>query len=415
MQYGVIGEHLPHSFSKIIHEKIGGYEYEIKELEPNALEGFIKSGDFRGINVTIPYKEKVIPYLDEISDSAKEIGAVNTVVNRSGRLCGYNTDFFGLKALIQRSGIELNGAKVLITGTGGTSKTAHAVAAACDASQILRVSRTGREDAVTYKEAYARHTDADVIINTTPCGMFPELCAVPIELERFGRLRGVVDAVYNPLRTELLITAAEMGIPTAGGLYMLVAQAVSAAEIFFDKKLSSEITERIFGELYSEKENIVLVGMPSCGKTTVGRLLSERTGRKLLDVDALAEQRAGMTPAEYITKNGTESFRELETEAVRELAPEQGIIISTGGGTVLRAENVRELKRNGRLFWLDRPCELLIPTPDRPLSDSAEKLRGLYEERREIYRSAADTRIIADKTAEHSADAVINKFMTDIR
>lgn len=406
MQYGCIGEHLPHSFSKSIHEKIGGYEYILKEIEPQALDAFMRSRDFRGINVTIPYKEKVIPYLDEISETARAIGAVNTIVNRGGKLCGFNTDFAGLKALIERSGIELRGARVIIPGTGGTSKTALAAAKALGAAEVLRVSRSGREGAVSYDEIYANHTDADVIINTTPCGMFPEVRGVPVKLDAFKKLRGVVDVVYNPLRTELVLSAQERGIPAAGGLYMLVAQAVAAAEIFMDKEISEDINKSIYNEIYSEKENIVLIGMPSCGKTTVGKLIADRTGRAFFDVDAEAEKRAGMHPADYIRQNGSESFRELEAAVVRELAPVQGAVISTGGGTVLRRENVRELKRSGQIFWLDRPCELLTPTPDRPLSDSPEKLRALYAERQEKYRAAADEIIPADGSAEETAEAV---------
>ena len=411
MQYGCIGEHLPHSFSKIIHEKIGGYSYELKELAPEELDGFMRARAFCGINVTIPYKEKVIPYLDDISPRARAIGAVNTIVGRAGRLYGDNTDFIGLKTLLERNGIDLSGAKVLIAGTGGTSKTAQAVAESCGAARILRVSRTGREGAISYDEAYAAHADADVIINTTPCGTFPEVRGVSIDLRRFTKLRGVADAVYNPLRTELLLTAAELGIPAAGGLYMLVAQAVAAAELFTESTISADVTERIFRDIYAEKENIVLIGMPSCGKTTVGRLLAEMTGRRGVDVDDETQRLAGMHPSEYIKKHGAESFRALEAQAVRELAPMQGVIISTGGGTVLRAENVRELRRNGRLYWLDRPCGLLTPTPDRPLSDTPEKLRALYDERRDKYLAAADERITADVSAEECAENILASAM----
>lgn len=406
MQYGCIGEHLPHSFSKIIHERIGSYEYELKEIAPDVLDGFMTARDFRAINVTIPYKQSVIPYLSEISESARKIGAVNTVVNHGGKLYGYNTDYIGLKTLALKENIQFGDKKVLILGTGGTAKTAFALCRDMGARQVLKVSRTEKEDAVTYTQVYGLHTDADIIINTTPCGMFPEIFGIPIDITEFKNLCGVLDAVYNPLNTELIIAAKKQGIPARGGLYMLVSQAVAAAEIFTGAQLSPDTADVIFSNLLKEKQNVVLIGMPSCGKTTVGEMLSKSLGRPFIDTDKEIEKLTGRSPSEIIRENGTDYFRNIETEVVKSIACESGAVISTGGGTVLRTENVDNLRKNGRLFWLDRDCELLVTTSDRPLSDSPEKLRALYEERRVFYSAAADTVIKANATAQECARSI---------
>lgn len=403
MRFGCIGENLPHSFSKIIHEKIGKYPYELIELSPDQVPEFLSRRAFDGINVTIPYKQTVIPYLARIDPAARRIGAVNTVVNRNGELFGYNTDYAGLLALARRTGIGFAGKKVLIAGTGGTSKTALCAALDQGAAEVIRVSRTGKDGAVTYEEAYVAHKDAQILINTTPCGMFPRAGETPLDPGRFPALCGVLDAVYNPLRTEFVLSARALGIPAAGGLYMLVAQAVAAAELFSGQPLPEDLTDRIYREVHGEKENIVLIGMPSCGKTTVGRLLAARTGRTWIDADAEITRCTGMTPAEWITSRGAEAFRDEESRVAEQIAACSGIILSTGGGTVLRERNVRALRRNGRLYWLDRPCELLTPTPDRPLTDSAEKLRRLYAERRGFYEAAADLRLSAEGTPEECA------------
>ena len=290
MEYGCIGAHLPHSFSKEIHACIGNYPYELKELTAEELPGFMRAHDFCGINVTIPYKEAVIPFLDGIDPPAAEIGAVNTVVNRGGRLFGYNTDVIGMERLLAKNGVCLKQRKVLVLGTGGTSKTAMAVAKRAGASAVYRVSRSGKEGALTYEEAYALHGDAGILINTTPCGMYPEPHACPVDISRFAGLEGVLDAVYNPLRTRLVLAARKREIPSAGGLYMLVAQAVAAYGIFFDTATPAGLTERIYSALFAEKQNIVLIGMPGSGKTTVGRRIAADTGREFVDTDALIEK-----------------------------------------------------------------------------------------------------------------------------
>lgn len=390
MMYGCIGEHLPHSFSKEIHREIAGYEYELKELSPQELPAFLLAKDFRGINVTIPYKQAVIPFLDRVDGTALEIGAVNTVVNRNGRLWGYNTDLEGLICLIRRTGLELRGRKVLILGTGGTSRTAAFAARQLGASAILKVSRSARDGAVSYETALREHADAEIILNTTPCGMFPGIHDQPLSLSAFSRLQGVADVIYNPLRTRLVLEARAMDLPAEGGLYMLVSQAVRASGLFLDTEYPADLTDRVYQTLLRRKENTVLIGMPGSGKSAVGTELSRRTGKPLADTDRLIEQHAGKTISEIFRDSGEEAFRDMESEVIRELSAEGGRILSTGGGAVLRPENVTALRQNGRLFWLDRDPEALCPTEDRPLADTAAKIRELYRQREPIYRASAD-------------------------
>ncbi len=405
MEYGLIGEKLGHSYSRELHERIGGYPYELRELKPEELGPFLQARDFRGINVTIPYKQAVMPYLDEISETAQRIGAVNTIVNRGGKLIGDNTDYDGMCALIRRCGLPVEGRKALILGTGGTSKTVRAVLSNLGAAEILRVSRSGAEGAVTYAEAAAKHKDAGIIVNTTPVGMFPNEGVSPIDLAAFPRLEGVLDAVYHPLRTELVLDAEARGLPASGGLYMLAAQAVAAAERFLDKCFDDSVLEDAFASLRREKENLVLIGMPTSGKSTVGRLLAAGTGKELLDTDELLSRRIGSVP-DYIRQHGEAAFRAAEKETIASLSRESGKIIATGGGAILDEGNVRSLKRNGRLVFLDRPLSKLIPAADRPLSASEDRLRELYHFRRPLYLRAADLVISADVPPEAVAAAI---------
>lgn len=390
MEYGCIGEHLPHSFSKEIHERIEDYDYRLVELSPETVDAFMQKKDFKAINVTIPYKQTVIPYLDEISETARTIGAVNTVVNQNGRLVGYNTDFGGMRALIARMGLNFSGKKVVILGTGGTSKTAKAVAESLGAKEVYKASRTGKEHALSYDDIYRYHSNADFLINTTPCGMFPKAEEVPIDLARFSGLQGVIDAVYNPLSTRLILQARKRDIPAEGGLYMLVAQAVLAAEYFTGKKYETGLIDRIYQDILAQKQNIVLVGMPCCGKSTIGKMLAGELGYAWADTDDLVVAKTGMEIPEIFTRYGEAHFRELEAEVMRDLSAENGYVIATGGGSILREENIDLLHRNGRVYFVDRPLEQLIPTLDRPLANSEEKVRRIYRERYERYCSVAD-------------------------
>ena len=411
MKYGLIGERLSHSFSKEIHEALGGYEYEIKEIERDALDAFMKKRDFTAINVTIPYKEAVIPYLDLVSDKARAIGAVNTIVNRGGRLCGYNTDFSGMTDLINKAEIDIKGKKALILGTGGTSKTALAVLTSLGAREIHLVSRSEKDGAITYDEAYEKHSDAEVIVNTTPIGMYPHIDGDPIDLNRFGSLSGVVDAIYNPLRTRFVQAAKAMGAKAEGGLYMLVAQGVRASEIFLGSEYPEGTTERLYNKIMRSKENIVLSGMPASGKTTVGKLVSERLGRPFIDLDTEIVKCAGKTIPEIFAEGGESLFRDVETEVIRKTAPVSGAVIATGGGAVLRDENVRLLSQNGRIYFLDRPLEMLMPTEDRPLASTVESITKRYNERYERYLSTADVRIENGGSAEEAAEKISGDFI----
>lgn len=413
MEYGCIGERLVHSFSKEIHSKLFNYSYELKELTQDEVGKFLTEREFSAINVTIPYKQTVTPFLDEIDITAEKIGAVNTIVNRNGRLVGYNTDFLGLKALIEKTGIEVSGKKVLILGSGGTSKTAREVAEVLGAKEILRVSRSGNDDCVTYEEAKEKHTDADIIINTTPSGMYPNNNTIPIDISSFPSLVGVVDVVYNPLRSQLVLSALERGIVAEGGLYMLVAQAVFAAELFTNTRIPKEKIDEVFLEIYNQKKNLILVGMPGSGKTTLGKFVAKDLNMPFVDTDDLIRDKSGKTAAEIIKESGEEFFRDVESAVIREISSKQGVVVATGGGAVLRAENRRALKENGMVVFLNRPLEKLAITSDRPLSSDFEKLKNRYEERYDIYCNSADVVInCIDDITENSIkikDAFLNE------
>lgn len=411
MIYGCIGEHLKHSFSKEIHGAIAEYDYEIREIPREELGAFLENRPFSAINVTIPYKEAVLPYLYEIDGKAAEIGAVNTVVNQNGKLYGYNTDFFGMCALFAHAGIDPKDKKAVILGTGGTSKTAQVVLKHLGAREILRVSRREGPGVITYEALYRDHTDAQIIVNTTPVGMYPNIYDSPVDLSCFPALKGVCDAVYNPLRTELVSGARARGIPAACGLYMLVAQAVRASEIFIGTQYPAGLIDSIYRRMVAQKENIVLIGMPGSGKTTVGKLLAEKLGRPFVDTDLLIEEKKQIPIPEIFAKYGETYFRDAEEAVIRTLAPQTGAIIATGGGAVLRQTNVELLKKNGRLYYLDRPLESLLPTPDRPLASSAEAIASRYRERHGIYTTVCDKIIDETATPESAATQIYGEML----
>ena len=400
MEYGLIGEHLGHSFSKEIHNRIADYDYILKEIEPWKLTDFITARKYRGLNVTIPYKQAVIELLDYVDEAALDIGAVNTIVNRDGRLYGYNTDYLGMRELILNNGMDLQDATVLILGSGGTSKTAYKVAESLGAKEIIKVSRHPKNGEITYEEAYRDYSYADAIINTTPCGMYPETNGCPIDISRFTKLRAVVDAIYNPLNTRLVLSARQRGIKASGGLYMLVAQAVKASELFFDTTYDPAVLDNIFRSMEGQKKNIVLIGMPGCGKSTIGIALRDRLNREFIDSDAEIVKRAGREIPQIFSEYGEEYFRKLESEVIFDLSKRTGIIIATGGGAVINNKNVEELKKNGELIWLNRPIEGIVPTDDRPLSNDRDKLIKLFAVREPIYRAAADREIDACDSIE---------------
>ena len=411
MKYGLIGERLGHSFSKDVHAMLADYSYELCEIAKDELGDFMKKADFSAINVTIPYKEAVIPYLSYVSEEAKRIGAVNTVLKRDGKLYGYNTDFFGMSAQINKMRLNLKGKKTVILGTGGTSKTAQAVAESMGAYPILVVSRTKRDGVIDYEELTSEHLDAQIIINTTPVGMYPDNDSCPIDVTLFKSLVGVIDAIYNPIRTKLVLDALSMGARAEGGLYMLVAQAVYASEIFLGVKHPKEKLEKIFKKIRRKKENIVLIGMPSSGKSTVGKILAEKVGEEFIDTDELITEKIKMPIKDFFALYGEEKFREVETEVIREIAGRGGLVIATGGGAVLRKENIFNLRYNGNILFIDRPLNMLIPTDSRPLSSDRMALENLYMTRYPIYSEACDSRIEALGTPLEVADNILENYL----
>lgn len=404
MKYGLIGEKLGHSFSKVIHESFAPYEYTLMPLEKDELDGFMISREFAAINVTIPYKQDVIKYLDYIDENAKKIGAVNTIVNHSGRLYGYNTDFGGLKKLIEKNDFQLNGKKVLILGTGGTSKTANAVCESLGAKQIIKVSRRGE---INYQNVLSCHGDADFIINTTPCGMYPNGDESPINLDGFNNLQGVIDVVYNPLRTKLASQAAERGIKSCCGLYMLASQAVLASEIFLGTKYSEDVFDKAYNFVLGKKLNIVLIGMPGSGKTTIGKALAEKLKSEFIDTDELIVKSEGREITDIFATDGEEYFRKEETKAIKQASEKNGVVIATGGGAVLKKENVDYLKSNGKIFFLDRPIDDIMPTADRPLAKDRQAVINRYNERYPLYKAAANQIIKIDGIVEHAVNKII--------
>lgn len=411
MVYGCIGEKLTHSFSKIIHGYLYDYEYELTQLKREELPEFFKRKDFKAINVTIPYKQEVIPFLDEVSEVAKAIGAVNTIINNSGCLTGFNTDYLGMTELIKRENITVENKKVLILGTGGTSNTAEYVAKSLGAKEILKVSRDKKKGAISYSDVQKNHTDADVIINTTPCGMFPNVYDSLLDLSEFHTLGGVVDAVYNPIKTKLVLDAHNMGVRATGGLYMLVSQAVFSAEKFLGQPIPKGKKESIYMSILADKRNVVLIGMPSCGKSTIGKLIAEKLGKEFIDTDTLVEEKCGMPISEVFRHHSEEYFRETETDVIYSVSSLQGKVIATGGGVVLNPTNIELLKQNGTVFFIDRKLESLICTADRPLSSTRESLLKLYDERYGLYKKYADFVIAATDDANENTEKIMKEFL----
>lgn len=409
MEYGCIGEHLTHSFSKEIHNALADYDYCIKELTPDELPQFMESRDFKAINVTIPYKKDVIPYLEWISPEAKAINAVNTIVNIDGKLYGYNTDFYGLKSLIERQNVSLKGKCVAILGSGGTSNTAYAVAQSMGAFVIVKASRTPADGYISYTQLYEMADRIDVIINTTPCGMYPNIGTSAVDVTRFKNLSAVFDAVYNPLVSKLVYDARQMGITATGGLYMLVSQAAYAVEKFINAPVDNNAVEKIYKDLYKSKMNIVLVGMPSCGKTTIGKALAERFNKAFVDTDEYIFTVDGRDIPQIFCEDGEIVFRQKECEAVFTIAKNTNSVVATGGGVVLNESNIDILKENGRVYFIDRPLELLITTGDRPLSSNRTDLEKRYNERYSLYKACADVVIDGSGTV----DEVVGRIEAD--
>ena len=395
MKCGLLGRKLGHSYSPQIHARLGEYSYDLFEKEPEELEDFLKNGDWAGINVTIPYKKDVIPYLDDISPIAAKLGAVNCIVRRDGKLIGHNTDYFGFQCMVRSSGLDVTGKKVLVLGTGGASKPVIAVLEDCGAV-VISVSRSGENN---YGNLHL-HTDAAVIVNATPVGMYPQTGIAPVDISQFPKLEGVLDIIYNPARTQLLLDGEARGLVAVNGLLMLVAQAKEAAEWFVQAPLDDRLIDAIHTALRRQMENIILVGMPGCGKSTVGQALAERLGKTFVDADAEIVKLAGKPIPEIFADDGEEVFRDWETKALEAIGKRSGLVIATGGGCITKERNYPLLHQNGTIFWLKRELDKL-PTDGRPLSQS-NRLIDLYQKRRPLYEAFADCIISNDGTQEET-------------
>lgn len=402
MKSGLLGRKLGHSYSPQIHEYLGSYSYDLFEREPNEIEDFLRNGDFTGINVTIPYKKDVIPFLDELSPTAVKMGSVNTVVRRKdGSLFGHNTDYFGFTSMVHRSGIQVAGKKVLVLGSGGTSNTA--VKALEDlGAQVIIVSRSGENN---YDNLHV-HQDAAVIVNTTPVGMYPNTGVSPVDLSCFPTLEGVLDVIYNPAKTQLLLDAEKLGLPHENGLWMLVAQAKEAAEYFGGSPLPDSIIEIIYNKMSAKMKNIILVGMPGSGKSTIAALLAEQLGRSIVDADQKVIELAGKSIPDIFAEDGEAIFRQWETQALSDLGKKSQLIIATGGGCVTQQRNYPLLHQNGMIFWLQRELDLL-PTDGRPLSQ-IQKLSDMYAMRKPMYEAFSDYQIDNNGTCQESIHQILS-------
>ena len=404
--YHLIGKKLGHSYSVPIHNALGNRDYTLKEIAPEDVADFMHSHNFKGINVTIPYKETVLPYLDEISDRAKKIGSVNTVVNRNGKLYGDNTDYYGFSYMARSAGISFENKKVLILGGGGTSLTAQAVTKDEGAREIVVVSRRGENN---YDNLHL-HYDADVIINCTPVGMFPNVDDSIIDLEPFSELSGVIDVIYNPSKTNILIDAKKRGIACTNGLSMLVAQAKLAHELFFDTKIDDGVIEKIRRSLELEKVNVIFVGMPGCGKTTISNIIAKELNRELLDTDDMIVEKESRTIPDIFSSDGEAYFRDVEAECVKAACLNEKKVIATGGGSVLREENRRAIMRNSIVIWLKCPVERLARN-GRPLSSEDDiKMREMLNKRIPFYKEVSDIMIDTDTDPSVTAQAVIDSL-----
>ena len=403
LEYGLIGEKLGHSFSPAIHRRLADYDYRLVELRPEELGPFLERGDFLGLNVTIPYKKAVIPYCRALTDQARRIGSVNTILRRKdGTLLGHNTDYDGFIWLLRSAGARTEGRKALVLGTGGASLTVRTALEDLGAGEIVHISRTGRDS----YENLDRHADARIIVNATPVGMYPNTEASPVELARFPALEGAFDLIYNPARTRFLLQAEKLGLCRKNGLGMLVAQARAAAELFLGRAIPEERVEEITREMEGRTRNLLLIGMPGCGKSTVGALLAQRLGRTLVDTDALVEQAAARTIPEIFARDGEEAFRRLEHEALCRVSRESGLVISAGGGIVTRGENLDPLRENSTVIFLRRELEQL-PVEGRPISQSSD-LRELYRRRLPLYEGVCDLSV-ENRRPEEAAEEIIRR------
>ncbi|MBQ9839162.1 MAG: shikimate kinase [Oscillospiraceae bacterium] len=401
MGCGLLGEKLGHSYSPQIHHILGDYSYELFEKKPEELADFLENGHFSGLNVTIPYKKTVIPYCAELTERAKKLGAVNTIVRRSdGALIGHNTDFFGFSSMLRQFGMNPAGKKALVLGSGGASNTAVAVLEDMGANVIV-ISRSGENNYSNIE----KHYDAALIVNATPVGMYPKTGCTPLPLDGFYRLEGVLDLIYNPARTQLLLDAEKAGIPCMNGLWMLVAQAWESAQLFANTTLEEYMIAAIHDLLTKQTENLVLIGMPGCGKSTIGKKVAHALGKRFVDADVEIERASGCSIPELFEQRGENGFRELETKVLSDLGKRSELVIATGGGCVTRQENYSSLHQNGRIIWIQRDISQLS-VEGRPLSQNG-KLEQMYRLREPMYQSFADHTVKNNGTPQQAADLIL--------
>ena len=401
MKYGLLGYPLSHSYSPKIHSKFGSYPYELFEVEPSALDDFFANSDFSGINVTAPYKKKVMAYCDELTPCAKLVGCVNTIVRaKNGKLIGHNTDYYGFSYMLNTSGISVRGKKVLVLGSGGAASTVFTVLTEMGATPII-ISRTGENNYATLDQ----HKDAVAIVNATPVGMYPDTLVTLVNPAQFPNLVAVLDLIYNPARTKLLMEAEALGIITVNGLGMLVAQAKQSAEWFIDTKIPDETIQSVQQDLIRESGNIILVGMPGCGKSTIGRKLAEQMQREFVDLDEVIAKQYGVSPAEMIRSLGEDYFRQVESTVIKEYGKRSFLVIATGGGCVTRPENYAPLHQNGTIIWLQRDINLL-ETQGRPLSTNTN-LSQLYCVRQPMYARYSDFQVSNNGSVDKTVAAIL--------
>ena len=402
--YGLIGEKLGHSFSPYIHGELGGYDYRLIELERSELGRFLKRGAFRGLNVTVPYKKEVIPYCAWLSPEARRIGSVNTIVSDGGLLRGYNTDYFGFVYMLRKAGIDVKGKKALVLGSGGASLTVQTALHDLGAKSVTVISRGGEDN---YRNL-ERHADARLIVNATPVGMYPNVGAAPLSLGIFPDCEAVADIIYNPSRTKLLLDAEERGIPCANGLPMLVAQAKAAAELFLGQNIPDARIDEITSVMEKRTKNIILIGMPGCGKTTVGKQLARSLGREFADTDDIIVEESGRSIPDIFAADGEAAFRDLEHSVIAREAKKSSLVIATGGGSVLREDNREAMRMNSTVVYIRRDLDKL-PSAGRPLS-LANPLEELYRRRAPLYEAAAELTVANDASARDTADEIIRRL-----
>ena len=394
MNCGLLGRKLGHSYSPAIHGLLADYDYRLYEKEPEELEDFLKHGCWHGLNVTIPYKKTVAAWCDELSPLARELGSVNTLVRRDGKIYGDNTDAWGFEAMAKRLGVDYAGKKALVLGSGGASVTVQAVLKHLGCSVVV-ISRSGPDN----YDNLEHHADAAVLVNTTPVGMYPNNGQTPVDLSRLPNLAAVLDVVYNPARTQLILDAEARGIPCESGLYMLVGQAARASEQWSGKAVSAETLEAVWKQVGGGMQNLILIGMPGCGKSTVGKALARKLGRRFVDADEEITARIGDIP-QFFADHGEDAFRKVETEVLSDLGRQSGLVLATGGGCVTRQENYPLLHQNGKIIWVRRDLDRL-PTSGRPVSQR-DGVQAIYDARKPLYERFADMIVENNGTVEET-------------